>query len=626
MWQEAKANEKRVKELIADHKRRAERRRAYYESKLGDPKQLLRIIGSTVKLYPNAEQYYYHENTNNLMPWQGDTNIKIDRFDGRSLLDYIPKYENIKIEEEEDDFSDREELNFERYHDLVEAERLNVAEKERLTTVEEEWTKLLDRHKALLAMINPKKSKNSTIGFDYGTSSASDPSLINDDEKNQESELLYDTDILEYVNDLTDKDKRILNEMGMKYGIRNYTRLLRVAKRDRDEELKQLKMKQNQDGNLKKDGSRKSRKRKRRRRRYSIEDDNNHGNSSRYKRRGSPTYGNYDDDEDGEDDYTDDETNSSENDTSGDDNQSDFVIEFGSTIDETQQQKKTTIPNQNQKESKLKINDSNGQSTILSSTNTNINDSSSSKLRSNEKKLTPMEKLKMKMRAGLEKTIQSDANDKIRKEKERQLEDLQQYALHHDSMNDFNPSIININNDNASLSQLPTTTQKSNTRYRSPSSSPERKSTTSPSSQQKNKSTSLRKSNNNNRYRSPSTDSASSASDSKYQHKRHHYHNREENNQNISNRFKQYGDKSTSRSQRRRSRSRSRNRSPHRKSSKSGHHHHHHHHNHHNYQSKSSTANSSHHKRTSYSSLSPSRKRSTSPENSYYRSSRSYKN
>lgn len=32
--------------------------------------------------------------------------------------------------------------------------------------------------------------------------------------------------------------------MGMKYGIRNYTRLLRVAKRDRDEELKQLKLKQ----------------------------------------------------------------------------------------------------------------------------------------------------------------------------------------------------------------------------------------------------------------------------------------------------------------------------------------------------------------------------------------------
>lgn len=35
-------------------------------SQIGDPRQLLRIIGSNVKLYPNGEQYYFHENTNNL--------------------------------------------------------------------------------------------------------------------------------------------------------------------------------------------------------------------------------------------------------------------------------------------------------------------------------------------------------------------------------------------------------------------------------------------------------------------------------------------------------------------------------------------------------------------------------
>ena len=80
-----------------------------------------------------------------------------------------------------------DELNFERYHDLVEAERLKgnknnnnnnnflcrsreekilihlsnyitaVSERERLNEVEEEWTKLLERHKALLAMLNNSK-------------------------------------------------------------------------------------------------------------------------------------------------------------------------------------------------------------------------------------------------------------------------------------------------------------------------------------------------------------------------------------------------------------------------------------------------------------------------------------
>ncbi|KAI9250900.1 hypothetical protein BDA99DRAFT_522177 [Phascolomyces articulosus] len=79
MWHEARANEKRIKELMVDHKKRAERRRAFYESRLGDPKQLLRVIGSSAKLYPDAEQFYYHENPGNLMPWQGNTDIRIDR-------------------------------------------------------------------------------------------------------------------------------------------------------------------------------------------------------------------------------------------------------------------------------------------------------------------------------------------------------------------------------------------------------------------------------------------------------------------------------------------------------------------------------------------------------------------
>ncbi|CAO3643151.1 unnamed protein product [Cunninghamella blakesleeana] len=536
------------------------------------------------------------------MPWQGDTNIRIDRFDGRSLLDHIPKYDDTKIEEEED-YSDREELNFERYHDLVEAERLNVTEKERLATVDEEWTKLLERHKALLALINPKKTKNNLIGFDYGTS-ASD-SLINDDEQNQESDLLYEADILEYVNDLTEKDRRILNEMGMKYGIRNYTRLLRVAKRDRDEELKQLKLKQQgHDINQKKDGSRKSRKRKRRRRRrYSIDGDNNDENDSRYKRRGSPTYGNYDDDDDDDDDsYSDDETNSSEDDDSSVDgaNQSDFVIEFGSTVDETQQ-KKSIGPKHNKKETNLNINDNNYAATSSTKTNTANNPQS--------KKLTPMEKLKMKMRAGLEKSIQSDANDKLRREKERQLEDLQQYALQQDSIGDFNSSAIN-NSSSINLLQKSTINSKSNQRYRSPSTSrspsPERKRAPAPSRK-------------NNRYRSPSTDSVSSSNDNNNKHqyhreykKNHHRHDEDDNAQHEPKRYKREDNESSKGHRRYRSRSRSRHRSPtHKKSSKS---------------SKSSHRHHRSRSPPSYRKSSSSHKRSSSPEkSSYHRSSRSYR-
>ena len=31
------------------------------------------------------------------MPWMGDKNIKIDRFDARSHLDYIPEYKATKV-------------------------------------------------------------------------------------------------------------------------------------------------------------------------------------------------------------------------------------------------------------------------------------------------------------------------------------------------------------------------------------------------------------------------------------------------------------------------------------------------------------------------------------------------
>lgn len=74
---------------MVDHRKRAERRRAYYESRvniqwfqyiymrvftsinntknqIGDPRQLIRVIGSSTKLYPDAEQFYYHENPENL--------------------------------------------------------------------------------------------------------------------------------------------------------------------------------------------------------------------------------------------------------------------------------------------------------------------------------------------------------------------------------------------------------------------------------------------------------------------------------------------------------------------------------------------------------------------------------
>lgn len=49
------------------------------------------------------------------------------RFDGRSLLDFVPDTRNQRGYQDisKDDREMKDELNFERYHDLIEAERLN---------------------------------------------------------------------------------------------------------------------------------------------------------------------------------------------------------------------------------------------------------------------------------------------------------------------------------------------------------------------------------------------------------------------------------------------------------------------------------------------------------------------
>ncbi|CEJ04107.1 hypothetical protein RMCBS344292_18075 [Rhizopus microsporus] len=438
MWQEAKANDRRVKELMANHKRRAERRRAYHESRLGDPQQLLRVIGSSLKLYPDAEQFYYHENPENLMPWLGNPDIKIDRFDGRSLLDSVPE----PVQGLKEDNEDTDELNFERYRDLIEAERLNINEADQLAQVEEEWTKLLDRHQAKLALIDKSskesKTRSNAIGFDYGTTK-----VIEDDTKQQETLLIYEPDLLEHVDDLTEKDKEKLNAMSSKYGVKSYARLLRVAKKDRDAELKALKKKQ--DERKPKDPSAKKgrRKRKRRRRRYEDDDDRDS-----YRRLYSPSYEPYGNEDDEETSTSSGSMDSDEDNTSSD--ASDFIIEFGSNAPEEK-----------------------NESTLVEKPQESVQTTQKSE---QEKKLTPMEKLKLKMKAGLEKQIILDERSKRQKEREKEIEQLQELAKSqklpvNSYMRPEPPS-------------RPLQDRKE--RYRSPSSSPEKPST---------------------RYRSPSTES-----------------------------------------------------------------------------------------------------------------------
>ena len=62
------------------------------------------------------------------MPWASDPVIKIDRFDGRALLDFLPSTTPAMIESglqmERDEDGIGNELRFERWHDLADKHRL----------------------------------------------------------------------------------------------------------------------------------------------------------------------------------------------------------------------------------------------------------------------------------------------------------------------------------------------------------------------------------------------------------------------------------------------------------------------------------------------------------------------
>ncbi|KAK2496089.1 hypothetical protein MC885_004853, partial [Smutsia gigantea] len=99
MWHEARKHERKLRGMMVDYKKRAERRREYYEKIKKDPAQFLQVHGRACK---------------------GDTNNMIDRFDVRAHLDHIPDYTpplltTISPEQE----SDERKCNYERYRGLV---------------------------------------------------------------------------------------------------------------------------------------------------------------------------------------------------------------------------------------------------------------------------------------------------------------------------------------------------------------------------------------------------------------------------------------------------------------------------------------------------------------------------
>ncbi|GAB5589470.1 hypothetical protein Unana1_04370 [Umbelopsis nana] len=184
-----------------------------------------------------------------------------ERFDGRALLDMLPSRSGPIALELRQDRDIADELNFERYRDLVEVDRLEVSEQDRLEEIEEEWTNILARHKALLAMLNPKKEekKQQSFRYDYGTNDVQADAQQGNAEDEEVQELLKDillsqlhtkydmciTLSLLPMNIILD---RKLDQLASKYNIKHYVHLLHGARKDRDNQLEDLRRQQQKGG------------------------------------------------------------------------------------------------------------------------------------------------------------------------------------------------------------------------------------------------------------------------------------------------------------------------------------------------------------------------------------------
>ncbi|KAG0292437.1 hypothetical protein BGZ97_005586, partial [Linnemannia gamsii] len=252
MWKTVAKEEKRIRELAESARRRAQRRKAFYDSRLGDPTQLLRVSGTATHLVANSESYTFHEDPSSLMPWAGDSTILIDRFDGRALLDFLPTdpasvvESGLRPDRDEDGIGN--ELRYERWHDLADKIRLHIPEEQCLLDNEEEWNDLVARHHALIGKGSEKKRNNierptarQSFAFDYGTTATQHDNAIGQAPE-KELTALEEENIFDHLDDLTSRDRDSLDSLGKEFYIKDYYRVLRIAKEEEDERVNQLKV------------------------------------------------------------------------------------------------------------------------------------------------------------------------------------------------------------------------------------------------------------------------------------------------------------------------------------------------------------------------------------------------
>uniref|UniRef100_A0A182K1G2 Suppressor of white apricot N-terminal domain-containing protein n=1 Tax=Anopheles christyi TaxID=43041 RepID=A0A182K1G2_9DIPT len=185
MWHEARKQEKKIRGMLVDYRKRAERRQDFYERIKADPTQFLQVHGRKCKIHLDASVATAAENPAIMqvifiahrepMPWQGQKDNLIDRFDVRAHLDYIPTVPRTNPEQPDQhdvDDTDERAMNYERYRVLAQNEFLGVVEEKYLHQLylEEQFgvnAQIEAETKAAASAAKKKSSAGAAIGYTY---------------------------------------------------------------------------------------------------------------------------------------------------------------------------------------------------------------------------------------------------------------------------------------------------------------------------------------------------------------------------------------------------------------------------------------------------------------------------
>jgi len=198
MWHEQRKEEKRIRGMLVDRRKRAERRRDYYEKIRGDPNQFLQVHGSSIRVHLEPSIAIAADSPANMMPWAGDPKIIIDRFDARANLDMIPENNSKtnKADLSKEESKEMRQVNYERYRILIQNEYLSIGEEKFLKTIDLEEKFGGTTYQGNKAKEEKKKSANkAAIGFIYQDSAPAGPEPDSDSDSMSDSEPDFDLSV-----------------------------------------------------------------------------------------------------------------------------------------------------------------------------------------------------------------------------------------------------------------------------------------------------------------------------------------------------------------------------------------------------------------------------------------------